>query len=113
MRTITTEELKALQEKNADITLVNTLKRDAFEKTRIPNAVNVPLESEDFVACVENEAGGKTSQVVVYCTNSKCDASEVAAKKLEEAGFTDVARYTGGAEAWQGEACATSTSKSC
>ncbi|MCA9159813.1 MAG: rhodanese-like domain-containing protein [Planctomycetales bacterium] len=113
MRNITTEELKALQEKNAGLTLVNTLKRDEFAKTKIPNSVNIPLESEDFVACVEKAAGCKTSQVVVYCANSTCDASEVAAKKLEEAGFTDVARYTGGAEAWQGEVCATSTSQSC
>ena len=113
MKTITTEELKALKDKNADLTLVNTLKAEAFEKTKIACAVNIPLEADDFVARVEQEASGKESPVVVYCSNSQCDASEKAAQKLIDAGFTDVSRYEGGAEAWQQEACETSTSKSC
>jgi rhodanese-related sulfurtransferase len=104
MKTITTDDLKALQGQNGDLTLVNTLAAEAFEQTVIPGAINVPLESNDFVACVEREAGGKNTPVVVYCASQKCDASEKAAQKLEAAGFTDVSRYTGGAAAWQQEA---------
>ena len=100
MKTITTDELKALKEQNGDLTLVNTLSAGAFEGTKIPGAVNIPLESGDFAARVEQEAGGKTNPVVVYCASEQCNSSEKAAKKLEAAGFTAVSRYTGGAAAW-------------
>ena len=113
MNTITTDELKKLREKNGDLTLVNTLGADKFEKTRIPGAINVPLTNNDFVARVEKEASGKDQPVVVYCASKECSSSEKAAKKLEDAGFTAVSRYTGGAAAWQEEAEEVAASECC
>ena len=104
MKTITTDELKAACDTNVGVTLVNTLGADAFEKTKIPGAINVPLESGGFAARVEQEAGGKDKPVVVYCASEQCNSSEKAAQKLEAAGFTAVSRYTGGAAAWEKEA---------
>lgn len=104
MKTITTDQLKQLRDKHADLTLVNTLGAESFEKTRIPGAINVPLNDNNFAARVEKEAGGKDKPVVVYCASQQCDSSEKAAKKLDEAGFTDISRYTGGAAAWLKEA---------
>ena len=104
MKTITTDGLKALQDQNGDLTLVNTLAAEAFEKTKIPGAINVPLESIDFADRVRHAAGGKNKPVVVYCASRQCDSSEKAAQKLEAAGFTAVSRYTDGAAAWQKEA---------
>lgn len=103
MHTINTYDLKALKGQNGDLTLVNTLAAEAFEKTRIPGAINVPLECDDFVARVEHEAGGKDKPVVVYCASQQCESSEKAARKLESAGFTAVSRYKGGAAAWKQE----------
>ena len=103
MKTITTDELKAQCGRQGGPTLVNTLAADAFEKTKIPGAINVPLESSDFAAQVEKEAGGKDKPVVVYCASQQCNSSEKAARKLESAGFTAVSRYTGGAAAWRQE----------
>ena len=103
MKTITTDELKAARGANAGVTLINTLGAEAFEKTRIPGAINVPLDNGDFAARVEQEAGGKDKPVVVYCANAQCKSSENAAEKLEAAGFTAVSRYTGGAAAWEKE----------
>jgi rhodanese-related sulfurtransferase len=103
MKVVTTEGLKTLMDQRDDLTLVNTLPAEAFQKTRIPDAINVPLESGDFIARVEQKAGGKSKPVVVYCASEKCDSSEKAASKLEAAGFTDVFRYTGGFTAWQQE----------
>lgn len=105
MKTISTHDLKALKGQNGDLTLVNTLAADAFEKTKIPGAINVPLESSDFAARVEQAAGGKDKPVVVYCASRQCNSSEKAGQKLEAAGFTAVSRYTDGAAAWQNEAC--------
>lgn len=104
MKTITTDELKSLRKKNEDLTLVNTLSAESFEKTRIPGAINVPLDTSDFISRVEHQAGGKDKPVVVYCASQQCNSSEKAATKLEEAGFTAVSRYMGGAAAWQQEA---------
>lgn len=104
MRTMTTDELQALKGNKKNFTLVNTLSAAAFEKSKIPGAVNIPLESSDFATRVEQQAGGKANPVVVYCASQACNSSEKAAKKLEAAGFTDVSRYTGGAAAWQEEA---------
>jgi len=101
MKTITTDELKALREKDRELTVVNTLGAESFEKTRIPGAINIPLDDSAFVARVEKDAGNKAKPVVVYCANQQCDSSEKAAKKLEAVGFTSVFRYTGGAAAWQ------------
>ena len=103
MKTITTDELKTSCDKKEELTLVNTLSAESFEETKIPGAINIPLESSDFASRVQQEAGGKGKPVVVYCHSAQCDSSEKAAKKLEAAGFTDVSRYTGGAAAWQTE----------
>jgi rhodanese-related sulfurtransferase len=113
MKTITTSELKELLEKNGDVTLVNTLAAESFEKTRIPGAVNIPLNDTEFAARVEQEAGGKDKQVVVYCANQQCDSSEKAAAKLEEAGFTEVSDFAGGFAAWQKEAGELAECHSC
>ena len=104
MKTISTNELKALMDQNADVTLVNTLGADAFAKTKIPGAINVPLSDSDFATHVERITGGKDKPVVVYCASEQCNASEKAAEKLEAAGFSAVSRYTGGAAAWASEA---------
>jgi rhodanese-related sulfurtransferase len=113
MKTISTEDLKALQDQNEHLTLVNTLGAEAFEKTKIPGAINVPLECDDFAARVEKEAGGKSKPVVVYCASQQCDSSEKAARKLESAGFTAVSRYTGGAAAWREEAAEAASGQCC
>ncbi len=84
-----------------------------FEKTKIPGAVSIPLESGDFVARVEQQAGGKHKSVVVYCASLQCNSSEKAAKKLEDVGFTSVSRYAGGAAAWQKEAQEAPVGPSC
>lgn len=105
MKTITTEELKAQCGQLGGPTLVNTLGADVFEKTKIPGAINIPLESSDFVARVEQAAGGKDKPVVVYCASRLCNSSEKAGNILEAAGFTAVSRYTDGAAAWRKQAC--------
>jgi rhodanese-related sulfurtransferase len=104
MKTITTNELKSLLDRNEDVLLVNTLSADAFNKTRIPKAVNIPLDDEDFITRVETEAGDKDKRVVVYCASQQCNSSEKAAEKLENAGFTQIMDYAGGFKAWQEEA---------
>jgi len=104
MKTITTAELQELQSTEPGVPIINTLPSDAFEKTRIPGAISIPQDSPDFIDQVARAAGAKTEKLVVYCANEQCDSSEKATTKLEEAGFTSVLTYKGGAEAWKKEA---------
>jgi rhodanese-related sulfurtransferase len=104
MKTITTTELEKLHKTEAEVPIINTLPHDSFEKTRIPGAISIPQDEPDFTDRVARAAGAKEKKLVVYCANEQCDSSEKATKKLEEAGFTSVLTYKGGAEAWKREA---------
>jgi rhodanese-related sulfurtransferase len=86
-----------LQGQNGNLTLVNTLAADEFEKTKIPGATNIPLASSDFAARVEQEAGGKDKPVVVYCASQQCNSSEKAAEKLAAASTARRRAFIGGA----------------
>ncbi len=104
MKTITTADLEKLHEQEPGLQIINTLPRESFEKTRIPGAISIPQDEPEFADRVARAVGGKDKKLVVYCASSKCDSSEKATKKLEEAGFTSVLTYKGGAEAWKNEA---------
>jgi len=113
MKTIDASGLKTLLDGNEVVLLVNTLNADSFEKTQIPGAVNIPLDSEHFVRRVEEQAGGKDMPVVVYCASQECNSSEKAAERLEDAGFTAVTDFAGGFKAWQENPEAVSECHSC
>ena len=84
MKTITTKELQTLQSTEPGLPIINTLPRDAFEKTRIPGAISIPQDDPEFADRVARAVGAKTDKLVVYCANKQCDSSEKATKKLEE-----------------------------
>jgi rhodanese-related sulfurtransferase len=104
MKTVTTSELQNLQSADSELPIINTLPHEAFEKTRIPGAISIPQDEPDFADRVARAVGAKNKTLVVYCASQQCDSSEKATKKLEEAGFTSVLTYKGGAEAWNKEA---------
>jgi len=101
MKTLTTEQLKDMQDRGDNFTLINTLDAKSFAQTRLPNAINIAQTSTDFVDRVFRASGGKDKKVVVYCAHRECDSSTQAAQKLENAGFTQVFDYEGGAKEWQ------------
>ncbi len=105
MQTIGYQQVKDLQERNA-ATLINVLSAEDFEKTHIPASINVPVDSPDFADQVKKIIGGKGEPVVVYCASYSCDKSQKAALKLDQAGFTNVMCYEGGAKEWQDKAAA-------
>jgi rhodanese-related sulfurtransferase len=43
----------------------------------------------------------KNTEVVVYCASFDCNASEKAAKKLTELGYTNVIDFSGGKADWK------------
>lgn len=100
MRTIDTKELRKMKQNQPNLLLVNVLSRDQFEEEHIPGSINVPLETDNFIAEMETRSGTKERPIVVYCASKECTASPTAARKLEEAGFKNIHDYEGGVKAW-------------
>ncbi|SRR6056297_365761 len=101
MKTIDTERLKQLKSGDTDFLLINTLDSEHFDDTKIPGSINVPQSDSNFVQNVESKVSSKSQPVVVYCASKECDSSSKAAQKLEDAGFTEVIDFEGGAQEWK------------
>lgn len=101
MRTIHAKDLRQAMEQSKDLLLINVLEEHDFETRHIPGSRNVPHESPKFVEQVSSLAGSKSRPIVVYCASKSCSASPTAAKKLEQAGFTNVTDFEGGVEEWK------------
>ena len=101
MKSISRDDLKQMNEtEHEDFVLINVLPRDAFNREHIRTSISVPVEEPSFLEQVEAVTGSKDRKIDVYCANFECDASPKAAKKLEDAGFTEVYDYEGGTEDW-------------
>ncbi len=109
MKILQTHELKTMMSEHTNLPVINTLPTDTAKDTTIPGTPNIPFNSDDFVTRVESQVGGKDQPVVVYCASSDCDASEKAATKLEENGFTKVFDFAGGVKAWEESRSGTTT----
>lgn len=101
MSAVDVETLKRMLAQEPHPALINTLPKEHFANTHIPESINVPQDQPDFVEQVEQAVGGRDHTVVVYCASQECDSSSQAARKLERAGFTHVYDFEGGAKAWQ------------
>lgn len=101
MKTIKAKELKDILTGDPSARVINVLDAEHYRERHIPGTVNIPLSESDFVNMVENQAGDKSQPIVVYCANTKCDASDKAAEKLEHAGFRDVRDFAEGTKGWE------------
>lgn len=101
MNTLTAEQVRLHAERNSDLLLINTLDEENFPSTQIPGSINIPQSQDDFVKRVEEEAGSRNREIVVYCASEGCDSSTQAAHKLQDAGFANIYDFEAGAKGWQ------------
>ena len=113
---LTAGELRALQDRKADMILVDALPyEECYRKDHIPGAKSFPFPIPEMAEWDEKQAGGKTKDdyraflggderkpVVVYCGCVKCTRSHNAALWAVKLGFKDVKRLAGGIFAWKG-----------
>ena len=92
--TIDREELKAKLDRGDDFRLIMTLHDWAFRATRIPGSIHFNTHEEAVAAL------GKDEEIVVYCSDPACVASQFAYRALVEEGYTNVRRYPGGLSDW-------------
>ena len=96
--TITREALKEKIDAREDFALIDVLSSQSYQREHLPGAANIPLHdiTEDAVAGIPSD-----KEIVVYCSSFECMASPMAAKKLEEMGFSNVTDYEGGIADWK------------
>ena len=71
-----------------------------YKEARIPGAIHLPPDafSGDVPAAVDRVS--RSSELLVYCKSSECEAAEYVILRLKELGYTNVRLFKGGIRAW-------------
>jgi rhodanese-related sulfurtransferase len=97
---ITRNELKARLDRGGDLVIVEALPPLYYEDAHLPGALNLPHDQVDRLA--PGLLPDKNREVVVYCSNTACPNSGIAASRLEALGYRNVRKYAEGKEDWIG-----------
>ena len=94
IKTIEREELKAKLDRGDDIKLVMAMHEWGFRAAHIPGSLHFNT--------VEDARQGLNldDEIIVYCSDPACVASQLAYRWLVEAGYGNVRRYSGGVSDW-------------
>ena len=95
IETIDREELKAKLDRGDDFRLVMSLHDWAFRAKHIPGSIHFPTVEDALEGLVKDE------EIVVYCSDKACVASQFAYQGLVANGYTNVRRYEGGLADWE------------
>jgi len=97
MTTITRTELEECI-RRGDVTVLEALPPAYYRREHLPGALNMPHDRVDELA--PQLVPDRSSAVVVYCSNTACQNSTIAAHCLEALGYTNVLKYAEGKEDW-------------
>ncbi len=98
VQTISREELSAKLDQGDKVTLVEALPAKYYEDKHLPGAINIPHDQVDALAL--GLLPDKAAEIVVYCANSPCRNSGIAARHLADIGYTNVHDYDAGKADW-------------
>lgn len=93
---ISAEALKQKLDTNPDMILINVLNEETYIDCHITGSINIPLAR--FVESVAS--WDKDKEIIVYCAQSSCNASDQAYEILSDMGFNHIATYKGGMKEW-------------
>ena len=96
--TITRDELKARLDECAPTTIVEALGPIYYEDAHLPGALNLPHDQVDALAGAL--LPDKDATIVVYCSNTACQNSVVASRRLASLGYSRVLEYVEGKQDW-------------
>jgi rhodanese-related sulfurtransferase len=98
MKTIDREELsRKLAGANPPV-LAEALPEKYFRDWHLPGARHLPHDEVDRLAA--KVLPDKSAEIVVYCASRSCQNSHIAAAKLAQMGYENVAAYAGGKQDW-------------
>jgi len=101
--TIQPETLHAWMSAEKTFHLIHTLPEDHYQRAHIPGALQACVYEVAFMDYVYAAIRDKTIPVVVYGDSDATKAAEMAAGKLQRAGFDSVHILVGGLEAWHAQ----------
>ncbi len=99
-RSITPDELAERLASGDELVVIDVLPRVRFEREHLPRAQHASLYDDDFLERVEALVDDPSTEIVVYCGSTGCNASAKAAQRLREAGYGHVLDLEGGLRAW-------------
>jgi rhodanese-related sulfurtransferase len=95
MNFISREELKEKLDRGDDFKLVMALGDWAFRASHIPGSINLS-HMNDVESLIDEQ-----DEIVVYCSDPTCIASQAAYNFLTKKGFKNVRRFAGGLAEWE------------
>jgi rhodanese-related sulfurtransferase len=98
VQTISRQDLRAKLDRGDKVILVEALPAKYYEDSHLPGAINIPHDEVDALAA--GLLPDKAAEIVVYCANSPCRNSGIAARRLAEIGYTNVHDYDAGKADW-------------
>lgn len=90
--------MEMLKSKDKDVTFLDVLPYEYFQKEHIKGSFSLPYENIDEI---HTRMFDKSEDLVVYCASTQCSASEMAAEKLDSLGFKHVYDYAEGLEGYK------------
>lgn len=97
-KSITRSEIKHRMDNDLTMTIIEALPPKYYETGHLPGAINIPHDEVSNMA--ESMLPDKESFIVVYCANSPCPNSRVAANTLTRMGYRNVYEYVEGKQDW-------------
>ena len=94
IKTIERDELKSKLDRGDDFKLIMAMHEWGYRVAHIPGSLH-----DNTVEEAQQELD-TDDEIVVYCTDPACVASQFAYQWLVEGGYTNVRRYAGGLSDW-------------
>ena len=95
MRTIGHVELKQMLDRKTSFRLVMALGEWAYQVKRIPGSIYFTTFREAL------QSLRKEDEIVVYCSDENCIASQALGQLLERNGYDHVLHFAGGLQEWE------------
>ncbi len=95
---ISRTEIAAKLKRGDRFTLVEALPAHYYNQAHLPGAVNLPHDEVDKLT--PQLLPDKTAEIVVYCANTPCQNSTIAAQRLAALGYSNVREYVEGKQDW-------------
>ncbi|MBI4772779.1 MAG: rhodanese-like domain-containing protein [Deltaproteobacteria bacterium] len=101
IRKMSAEQVFVLLERGGDVTPIDTLPSEWYEKRRLPGAKNACVYEVTFPDQIEAIAPDRDHNIVVYGSSFHSYDAAVAAEKLSRLGYRRIYLLEGGVEAWR------------
>ena len=99
VETISREELKEKMDRGDDLVLIDTLAEMYYRHSHLPGAINVP--ADEVGERIPELLPDREAEIVVYCMDPPCPASEQVARELAAIGYRNVRANVGGKQDWK------------